>query len=51
MIKKKVLLFFLGFAFITFAQQSYYNNVDFSKSGIALKNELANLIIIHIPII
>jgi len=45
MIKKIVSLFFLGFAFITFAQQSYYNEVDFSKSGIALKNELATLII------
>lgn len=37
-----VILFFSWFAI---AQQAYYNSIDFSKNGIALKNDLATLII------
>ena len=37
------LLFLISFSALS--QQSYYNKIDFSKSGLALKNDLATLII------
>ncbi|PQJ78677.1 endonuclease [Polaribacter porphyrae] len=42
--KKILLLSFTLFALFTTAQQSYYNGLDFSKSGVALKEDLATRI-------
>ncbi|WP_086029289.1 endonuclease [Tenacibaculum holothuriorum] len=44
MMKKLPLLIFLA-SFSLFAQQSYYNDVDLTKSGTALRDELATKII------
>lgn len=41
---KRFLLFFLFISFLSYSQQAYYNDVDLSKTGLALKNELANKI-------
>lgn len=43
--KKSLLLFFILLSISIFAQQSYYNGIDFSKNGIALKEILASKII------
>ena len=43
---KKLLILFVGlFALSIYAQQSYYNDLDLTKSGLALKQELATKII------
>lgn len=44
---KRIVLFYLSFLYIglLFSQQAYYNSIDFSKNGIALKDDLATLII------
>ncbi len=42
--KKLHIIPFLLVSFFVFSQQDYYNNIDFTKSGIALKNDLATLI-------
>ncbi len=44
MIKKLILTAFILFQFFGFSQQDYYNDVDLTKSGIALKEELATKI-------
>lgn len=41
----KSILFFTLLSISLYAQQSYYNGIDFTKSGIALKNDLATRII------
>ena len=42
MIKKYLFpFFFFLFINLAFAQQAYYNGIDFNKTGIALKNDLA----------
>lgn len=43
--KKLLILFVYLTVCSVFSQQTYYNNIDFSKSGISLKNDLATLII------
>lgn len=43
--KKNLLLLFILLSFSVFAQQSYYNGIDFTKNGISLKNDLAVKII------
>ncbi|MGB0891243.1 MAG: endonuclease [Flavobacteriaceae bacterium] len=42
---KKLLFIFLIISSISYSQQSYYNGIDFNKTGLALKNDLATLII------
>ena len=42
---KKLLSLLLFLSFSIVAQQSYYNGIDFSKNGIALKEALASKII------
>ena len=44
MYKKLLISFFFFSILVTYAQQTYYNGIDFTKSGIALKNDLATLI-------
>lgn len=44
--KKTIFLLFIFTTSIIFAQQAYYNDVNLSLDGIALKNELANKITI-----
>ncbi|WP_439127666.1 endonuclease [Polaribacter sp.] len=43
--KKIVLLFISLFSLSIIAQEAYYNGIDFSKSGVALKEDLATRII------
>ena len=45
MIKKLLLLYILISVCSVYSQQAYYNTIDFSKSGISLKNDLSTLII------
>ena len=45
MIKKLLLLYILTSVCSVYSQQAYYNTIDFSKSGISLKNDLSTLII------
>ena len=45
MIKKLLTLILFLYVTAVFSQQTYYNSIDFSKSGVALKNDLATLII------
>ena len=44
MMKKLLILIFITSFSVSFSQEQYYNNVDFSLTGIALKNELASKI-------
>jgi endonuclease I len=43
--KNSLLLILVFLSFTTFSQQNYYNGIDFSKNGTALKNDLAVRII------
>ena len=42
--KKKLLYFTILISSFAFSQQSYYNGIDFNKTGVALKSDLATLI-------
>ncbi|SNR16095.1 endonuclease [Tenacibaculum jejuense] len=44
MTKKLFFLILFIYSFVGFSQQSYYNDVDLTKSGLALKDELASKI-------